>query len=378
MKSLKQSIQSYQTTKGKPMDWLRYHHNTPYDIKLTMIAKKAGVRRCEMTAVWDCLLDYASQHLYRGCVDGINLELIAFSQDIEIETVETIVKHLETNAVIVDGFLTAWEARQVERERNEKTTSTERVRLYREKKKAEKQGNPTILDKTKPLCNDMKHRETPRNAPDKIRLDKNKDISYEISSVTAFAETENYKNHDLIGNQPEKPSKASKSTKQSPENQPETTDRGGMASDAKTSKPATYPPDFERFWNAYPSDRRREKPCALKAWRQALKQAPPEEIMAGLAEYATSKQVLDGFSCYPAKWLKNQRWLEEHQPASPQQPQGNPQNAYGKSQQPPQRPNGGYQPYPNKAEQFNAVTAKHVAKYQAEHDAMLAANAAEA
>ena len=33
------------------MDWFRYHHGTPQDAKLTMIAKKIGVRRCEMTAL---------------------------------------------------------------------------------------------------------------------------------------------------------------------------------------------------------------------------------------------------------------------------------------------------------------------------------------
>lgn len=357
------------------MDWFRYHHNTPYDIKLGMIAKKAGARRCEMTAIWDCLLDYASQHECRGCVQGIDVELIAYSQEIDRETVETVMKHLETKAVIVDGFLTAWETRQVGRERNETATSTERVRQYREKKKEEKQGKSIVKDgvaNNETPCNAS---ETPCNALDKIRLDKNIDSSLRsLSSVTASAETGNHENrirasklfdsdHEKHNQTPNLCSMASaESTRQSLENKPKTTDRGSMASDCQNQpspcKPVTYPPDFERFWNAYPSDRRREKPNASKAWKLALKHAKPEEIIAGVQRYASSKEVLDGYSCYPAKWLKNQRWEDDYQPTT----QGKPYVSGNHHQQ---RPNGNHQPYANKAQSFRDATNSVLADIEA-------------
>jgi hypothetical protein len=77
-----------------------------------------------------------------------------------------------------------------------------------------------------------------------------------------------------------------------------------------TAKPAAYSEDFERFWKTYPADRKVEKPSAFKVWKIAIKRAAANEIIAGAEWYATSKQVTDGFSCYPAKWLKNERWTE--------------------------------------------------------------------
>lgn len=371
------------------MDWLRYYHNTPYDTKLGMIAKKAGARRCEMTAIWDCLLDYASQHDCRGCIDGIDLELISYAQEIELETVKSVIRELENKFVVVDGFLHNWNQRQIERERSD-PNAAERKRKQREKEKTNAALPPLNHYGEKP-CHAMSHRDTPPDTDTDTELDKSN------SSVTACAETE--KITDLPENEPENCSKASKSTtsnhsshenynpkpeqggrasaeektSQLPENQPKTADSGSMASDDKPSKPATYPPDFERFWNAYPSGRRKEKPNALKAWRQAIKLATLEEIMAGVQSYATSREVLEGFSCYPAKWLKNQRWIEDYSIKA----QGNP-HARPHQQPQPCQPNGeqqtagGYRQYPNKPSNFEimqAGVARAGASFAARHEA---------
>lgn len=78
--------------------------------------------------------------------------------------------------------------------------------------------------------------------------------------------------------------------------------------DASPRKTA-YTEAFEAFWKLYPS--RKEKPEAFKAWKVALKVAPPEQIMAGLSAYLKTREVLEGFAPYPARWLKRERWSED-------------------------------------------------------------------
>lgn len=78
----------------------------------------------------------------------------------------------------------------------------------------------------------------------------------------------------------------------------------------KPVKPATYPQDFERFWLGWPKERRCEKPKAYKAWKDAVRKATPEDLLDSLARYCQSREVIEGFSPYPAKWLKGERWNE--------------------------------------------------------------------
>jgi hypothetical protein len=133
------------------MDWYRNWHDTPRDGKLGMIAKRAGARRCEMTAFWDCLMDYASQQSERGCVGGIDLEVIAFEQEIELEVVQAMYLGLEAKGVIVGGRLANWDKRQPKREDG----SAERAKAWREQQKAER---------TQP--NATERSVTPMNAPE--------------------------------------------------------------------------------------------------------------------------------------------------------------------------------------------------------------------
>lgn len=76
-------------------------------------------------------------------------------------------------------------------------------------------------------------------------------------------------------------------------------------------KMPTYPEDFEAFWQAYPPERRKEKPKAHEAWKAAKRKAPVEKIMEALDAYKRTAEVTDGFSPYPAKWLKTERFLED-------------------------------------------------------------------
>ena len=94
-------------------------------------------------------------------------------------------------------------------------------------------------------------------------------------------------------------------------------DTGSTAVGKPKRKPATYPPDFERFWNAYPKNRRKEKPNAYKRWKQATQTASAEDIITSLEEYSKCQQALEGFAPYPAKWLNNERWKEDHHVPTP-------------------------------------------------------------
>lgn len=122
------------------MDWFRYHHGTPQDSKLTMLAKKIGVRRCEMTAVWDELMDYASRSVTRGHIGGIDLEVIAFVQEIPIDNVKAIYDILAEKKIIIDGILTAWEKRQPKRE-DEGAAQRQREKRARDKPGQKSQKN---------------------------------------------------------------------------------------------------------------------------------------------------------------------------------------------------------------------------------------------
>lgn len=89
-------------------------------------------------------------------------------------------------------------------------------------------------------------------------------------------------------------------------------------------KRVVYPIDFEEFWSIYP--KKCEKPNALKHWKAAINLATPEQIIDGAKRYSNCKSVTDGYACFPAKWLKNQRWNDqfENQNAQAQPPEPGP------------------------------------------------------
>lgn len=73
---------------------------------------------------------------------------------------------------------------------------------------------------------------------------------------------------------------------------------------------------FKVFWESYPKHRRKEKPKAENAFKAIN---PDEtlfaEIMAGLEASVSSHdwQKDNGqFVCYPERFLKNQKWTDEH------------------------------------------------------------------
>lgn len=160
---------------GNIMDWFRYHHGTQQDAKLSMIAKQIGVKRCEMTAIWDELMDFASRNVTRGHVMSIDLEVIAFAQDVEIEKVKKIYRALEEKGIIINGVLTAWEKRQPKRE-DEGSAQRQREKRARDKEKKEAKKPRKIT-----LSHDASRNvTTDKIRVDKIRIDKEENIKKEI------------------------------------------------------------------------------------------------------------------------------------------------------------------------------------------------------
>jgi hypothetical protein len=66
---------------------------------------------------------------------------------------------------------------------------------------------------------------------------------------------------------------------------------------------------FEQFWKVFP--RRVAKGAAKKAYKNALRRASSDEILAGARRYAATNPDPE-FTAFPATWLNADRWLDEH------------------------------------------------------------------
>ena len=64
--------------------------------------------------------------------------------------------------------------------------------------------------------------------------------------------------------------------------------------------------DFEDFWKQYP--KKVGKGAAKTSYNRALKKVGHAEIMTGLARYSPDPK----YTCNPATWLNQERWLDEH------------------------------------------------------------------
>jgi hypothetical protein len=159
------------------MNWWRAYHGLPYDSKLAVVAKKCGVPRAEVLAVWIACLDFASQHEDRGTVQGIDAEELAVSLDLDEATVDRVLNGFRErdmisvtprNATETQGVerITAWERRQVQRERDD--DSSERVRRFRQKRTAK-----DLSTETPPSSH-----VTPRNAPEQNRTEQRREDTH--------------------------------------------------------------------------------------------------------------------------------------------------------------------------------------------------------
>lgn len=72
-----------------------------------------------------------------------------------------------------------------------------------------------------------------------------------------------------------------------------------------------YPPEFERFWNAYP--RKVGKGAALRAWKNQRRFRPEtDEVIAAIEQHRQSTQWQEPqFIPHPATWLNRHGWDDE-------------------------------------------------------------------
>ena len=116
------------------MNWYKMYHGAPLDAKLAVIAKRSGLRRGEMLALWVTLLDHASQSSPRGSVQDIDLEEISVALEFDPVAMESALKALhDKKRISTDGFLTGWNKDQA--------LSTPRTRAFRARQKKKDNGD---------------------------------------------------------------------------------------------------------------------------------------------------------------------------------------------------------------------------------------------
>lgn len=67
-------------------------------------------------------------------------------------------------------------------------------------------------------------------------------------------------------------------------------------------------PDFEKFWEMYPRQRRGSRTGALRAFLKSTRQVLPEKIIDGLKRYLSSDDVIKGFAKGAQAWLNDEGW----------------------------------------------------------------------
>jgi len=68
---------------------------------------------------------------------------------------------------------------------------------------------------------------------------------------------------------------------------------------------------FDKFWERYP--RKVAKLAAQKAFSRALRQATPEQILAGVELYRQHLPTEMQYVAHAASWLNAGRWLDEYE-----------------------------------------------------------------
>ena len=156
------------------MAWFRAHEGITSDTKWHIVARKAKVNVGTVVAIWVALLDHASQNEERGSLEGFDCEAIDALFGYEDGVCERVLDAMEGKGLVENGRVVNWSKRQPAREDG---SSTERVREYRSRQKAqtgqpiaqtqETQCNAVKRDETQ--CNAVKRDETPQIREDKIR-----------------------------------------------------------------------------------------------------------------------------------------------------------------------------------------------------------------
>jgi len=83
------------------------------------------------------------------------------------------------------------------------------------------------------------------------------------------------------------------------------------------TKPFTYDPDFEEWWNAFPVQRRKNKRKAHEIWVKLRRrnQLPDQDhMMANITTYAMSAEVREGYAKMPTTFLNQGCFDDDYEP----------------------------------------------------------------
>lgn len=83
----------------------------------------------------------------------------------------------------------------------------------------------------------------------------------------------------------------------------------------KTKTPPKPPPEppvmFQKFWEVFPSRRKKSKDEAIRAWLKAVKRVSAERIIAAAIEYAASDEGRGEYAKMPSTWLNQGCWDDD-------------------------------------------------------------------
>lgn len=106
------------------MDWFRIQSGVTQDPRLSVVARRSGLARAEVLALWLMLYDHASRNRPRGSLEGLGADEIAAHLDMDVQKTAAALDALYDRGMITtENHLVEWV--QVQR------LSTERVRAYR-------------------------------------------------------------------------------------------------------------------------------------------------------------------------------------------------------------------------------------------------------
>jgi hypothetical protein len=111
------------------MQWFRWYHGTCSDPKMGSVARRAGVTRERVIAVWAMLLESASEADERGRID-VDAEGIADCLNCDTESIDRILAAMQERKMIERGAVAKWEERQ-----RPTDSSAERVKRHRQRRK---------------------------------------------------------------------------------------------------------------------------------------------------------------------------------------------------------------------------------------------------
>jgi hypothetical protein len=276
---------------GDRMPWFKWWGGTAADMKFRMVAEDCKLPVACIVGAWAYVLEHASKNEPRGSMEGLDLELMAYT--LQLPDPETVCNAMKRRKLLdEDGNVTKWEDRQGKRERNEAPgSSTERVQRMRARKKAEKEAQ------------------------------QNKGLGDAGAAGGDGGQGGNGETHVTPGNATKHPKKKKEREKES---KPKTLtpSSAGAAGEGGEDDPGEPEPEkvkpFDQFWAAYP--RRQGKADAHKAWTKL--KIDNDTVLQALILNAIEKQK-DGadwrkddgqFIPHPATWLRAGRWLDEVRP----------------------------------------------------------------